>query len=445
MKLHSRDRLFGMVLALGLVLAACSAKSSDDDDDGVGGSGQSGSLGGNANPGQGGAGNDLTGGRAPTGGRATGGNAATTGGATSLVELKKACPGFPVDPNASTTEDGGVWRATGMELEPSPLDMMIAMDRTMSMTYCMDGRHDDCIPDTASEPMRWEVLQQGLEQFLANIATLPASAQPRMGLRFFGELGYEDPAECSPQTFFTPAVPIQSFETASPAITQAMNVMKPNLGGQTPWQPALWGVLQYAQDWQKNHPERVTVVLFVTDGYPTICETDMNKILTTIGEFYWGLQGEYNALGKPGIRTYILGVGSEFGEAPRYNLDLAASAGGTGEASIANNAAQVEALGQAMRNISNSKVECDFAIPPPPDGQIMEKDKVQVIYKPFSGAPQEIGKASSAGGCSSANGGWYFDNEANPTRVILCECSCANLGAGRINVQFGCRPKPIIG
>jgi hypothetical protein len=325
--------------------------------------------------------------------------------------------------------------------------MMIAMDRTYSMTYCMDGRHDECVPDTATEPMRWEVLQQSVEQFLANItANMPEARRPRMGLRFFGNTGNpDDPDECNPATYAEPQVTMQDFGTASPAIIDSMQQMKKYLGGQTPWQPSLQGVLQYAQEWQKSHTDRVTIVLFVTDGYPTICDTDMNNILTTIGEFYWGVQGQYNSLGKPGIRTYILGVGGDFSDANRYNLDSAASAGGTNEATIANNSADVSALADSLQNISNAKVECDFPLPPPPDGMILDKEKVQVIYEPFKGAKQEIPAASTADRCANSNGGWYYDNPADPKRVLLCPCSCANLGAGRINVTFGCRPKPILG
>jgi hypothetical protein len=224
-----------------------------------------------------------------------------------------------------------------------------------------------------------------------------------------------------------------------------MNTMKSNLGGQTPWQPSLQGVLQYAQDWQKNHMERITAVLFVTDGFPTECSTEMDVIENTAGEFYWGVQGDYNKLGKPGVRTYIMGVGGDFGATMRYNLDNVANAGGTGEATVANNTTDVSNLTVTMQNITNSNVSCEFSLPDAPPGMILKTDQVQVIYAPFKGDKQEIGATSSGGGCSTANGGWYYDNPAAPTKVILCPCSCANLAAGRNTVEFGCRPKPVVG
>jgi hypothetical protein len=441
MKLHTRDSLIATAATLTLILTACSSKQSDDDTGGTGLGGASGSQGGS---------DSAAGGKVgATGGRAVVDTsvAVATGGSSALANLPQACSGFPV---SDSTEDGGVCRGVGEELEASTLDMMIAVDRTMSMTYCPDGRHDTCgvINNNPAEPSRWDILQQGLDQFLTDIATnMPAVRQPRMGLQFFGNGSDEsiDPRECNPATYAAPKVPMGDFATAAAAIRTDMDAMGKNLGGQTPWQPALQGVLQYAQEWQVSHPERVTVVLFVTDGFPTECNRDMTAIQTTVGEFYWGVQGDYNTVGKPGIRTFILGVGGDFDSTNRYNLDSVAFAGGTNQATIASDTAGVSDFTATLQNISNSKVDCDFSMPPAPTGSILDTSKVQVVYEPFVGDPQEIPSATSAGACGTANGGWYYDDPVTPTKVILCPCSCANLGAGRINVKFGCRPKPVVG
>ena len=438
MKLHTRDSFIATAATLTMILAACSGKKSDDDT-----SGSPAGLGG-ASGSQGGSVSNATGGRAVVDTTVT----AATGGSSVLANLPKACPGFPV--SDSTSDDGGVCRGVGEELEPSNFDMMIAMDRTMSMTYCPDGTRNTCgvINNNPAEPSRWDILQQGLDQFLTDIATnMPTAEQPRMGLRFFGYGGDAtvDPRECDPKTYAVAQVAITDFATAATAIRADMATMGVNLGGQTPWQPALQGVLQYAQGWQKDHPERITVVLFVTDGFPTECNTGMNAIQTTVGEFYWGVQGDYNTVGMPGIRTFVLGVGSDFDSTNRYNLDSVAFAGGTNQATIAGDTAGVADFATTLENISDSKVDCDFGLPPAPTGSILDISKVQVIYEPFIGPPQEIPAATSAGNCGSGNGGWYYDDPVNPTKVTLCPSSCANLGAGRINVKFGCRPKPVVG
>ncbi len=159
-----------------------------------------------------------------------------------------------------------------------------------------------------------------------------------------------------------------------------------------------------------------------------------------VGEYFAGVQGAYNTRGKPGIRTYIIGV-----DVDKFNLDAVAQAGGTNTATIVDTAGAVDKFVTAMINITNANINCDLALPSPPANQVLDPNKVQVVYKPFQGTNQEIPAAASGGGCSGANGGWYFDNPTNPTKITLCPCSCANLGAGSIEVRFGCLPRKIIG
>jgi hypothetical protein len=89
----------------------------------------------------------------------------------------------------------------------------------------------------------------------------------------------------------------------------------------------------------------------------------------------------------------------------------------------------------------NSRIACDLAIPAPPGGSVLDPRLVNVVVR---GASETlIGKVANAAACRST-GGWYYDNEARPTRVNLCPASCeranAELRAGSaaIEVQFGC-------
>ena len=88
-----------------------------------------------------------------------------------------------------------------------------------------------------------------------------------------------------------------------------------------------------------------------------------------------------------------------------------------------------------------SRVACDVAIPTPPDGSVLDPTRVNVV---FNGATTTtLGKVANAAACG-ANGGWYYDNDTTPMRVILCPASCDRAqtelrGTGRgLNVQFGC-------
>jgi hypothetical protein len=316
-----------------------------------------------------------------------------------------------------------------MEIEGSPLDMFIMMDRTQSMTYT--------IQNTALE--RWDVLQQGIQQFVNDPGV--QTKAPRVGLAFFGATGNPaDPTECDPVTYTKPKIEIEAIATSGPKILQAVIDERALLGGQTPWMPAIEGALMHSQTWQTANPTRLTVAVIVTDGYPTECDQQINDIQEMVGEFYAGVQGAYNSTGAPGIRTYIIGVAVD-----KFNLDAVAQAGGTNSATIVDSAGAVSQFVTAMVNITNANINCDMALPTPPNNLALDPTKVQVVYKPYQGTNQEIPAASSAGGCNGANGGWYFDNPTNPTKITLCPCSCANLGAGGIEVRFGCLPRRVVG
>ncbi len=91
--------------------------------------------------------------------------------------------------------------------------------------------------------------------------------------------------------------------------------------------------------------------------------------------------------------------------------------------------------------VSSTTLDCGWTIPPPPDGQTFNKGKVNVLFTPGGATDgQPIGKVDNAGKCG-ANGGWYYDDEANPTLVLLCPASCDTIQGdpnGKIDVQFGC-------
>ncbi len=91
--------------------------------------------------------------------------------------------------------------------------------------------------------------------------------------------------------------------------------------------------------------------------------------------------------------------------------------------------------------IGSTTLDCGWSIPPPPTGEQFNKSKVNVIFTP-GGAPQgePIGKVDSAADCGP-QGGWYYDDEANPTAVLVCDSTCQGIQSdpsGKIDVQFGC-------
>ena len=89
------------------------------------------------------------------------------------------------------------------------------------------------------------------------------------------------------------------------------------------------------------------------------------------------------------------------------------------------------------------RIECELEIPSPPDGMMLNESKVNVLFQSGAGT-ETIFRVRSAEECSAA-GGWYYDDAAAPSHVVLCPSSCEGVqeavretGSAGIHVAFGC-------
>jgi hypothetical protein len=92
--------------------------------------------------------------------------------------------------------------------------------------------------------------------------------------------------------------------------------------------------------------------------------------------------------------------------------------------------------------VTSTKLDCSWAIPPPPPGQTFDSGLVNVQYlssKPGA-MPAPIYYVPSAAACGPA-GGWYYDDPQKPTKVLVCPATCATIqadDAGKVDILFGC-------
>jgi hypothetical protein len=92
--------------------------------------------------------------------------------------------------------------------------------------------------------------------------------------------------------------------------------------------------------------------------------------------------------------------------------------------------------------VATSELSCEVGIPTPSSGTIdFNKVNVRIVSSEGEAILAKVGGASDCG----PDGGWYYDDPAAPTLVILCPTSCdqarAQVGPGkdgRIEVLFGC-------
>jgi hypothetical protein len=342
-----------------------------------------------------------------------------------------ACRGLPIDvsddpvaggapSDAETSAAGAAGAASGaclgvsVEAEAVPVDLFIIMDRSQSMGFAVEG----------STTTRWEALRDAVESFALD----PGVADVRAGIGFFSISGVGDDAvDCDAASYAQPVVPIGLLPEVGGDLVAAMDDTVP--AGLTPTVPALEGAISYAQSWAADNPERAALVVLVSDGYPTQCETGPEGVAAAAQAGYESDQH---------IRTFVIGVG----DVAKFNLDNYARAGGTTKAFVTDAGDVTQSFVEALNNISNRELACEYQIPTPPEGMKLDTEKVQVIYTPASGSAEEVPNIPSLAACAdSSNGGWYYDDPGNPSKITVCPCSCARFQAGQVDVRLGCKPR----
>ena len=449
---------------LGLLLASCSANS-EGGSSGYGGA-QAGSGGG-------------------------GGNGGTDSDASPYLPDSSTGGGggdgaLPVNPEAAMGDvplyDGDNCSAVSVEAEPFPLDMYVMMDQSGSMS----------LPVVLTQPFgptQWDAVKGAFDGFLSS--TPPTGMS--MGIQYFplpiapwntlptcsGSSGCSSsqlcadmdtgsfcmakcnsdgdcPTDsecmslddgnggtvkicsndtCNSSKYAEPEVPIGAIPGVNQAIINSLNAHSP--ASMTPSAPALEGAISYTKDWATQHPGHTSIVVFATDGQPTVC-TDgalqpVNKVKQIAAD---GLNG------TPSIKTFVIGVVSAGMPGMAGALDGIAYSGGTGKAFVITPGQNMTAqFAAALEAIRGAFMECEFKIPNP--GLPLDFGEVNVVYTATNGDEYLVYYVGDPSQCDPTLGGWYYDvDPANgtPTKILLCPQSCQFVQnySGKIDIKIGC-------
>jgi hypothetical protein len=423
-------QLTAVGLALGLVsMVACGSSggsSGSGDNNGMGsggsislGAGTTGNGGTNAN----GGGTDSSGGGTTSTGM--GGTSNTNGGPTpghgepvtmvTPVDMSKACAS-----HALGASEGS-------------LDIFIMLDKSLSMA-----------DKTPSGSSKWDVITKAIDDFVAD----PKSAGMEVGLGFFG-IGSGGrnggmSSSCTAADYANPAVPIAALPKNSMPIATAISMEAPSTN--TPTEPALHGAINYAAQWAQQNPTHKVIVVFATDGLPNGCNS------TVAGAAAIAAAG---VKGPPPIYTYVIGVfgdkdcpgGVTQGQTCDVisNTNKIANGGGTQAAFIINASGDAGAeFLQALNAIRTANsVGCDFAVPAPSGGRVIDFSSATVEVTPGGGKATSLTWAASATACDPKAGGWYYDSASAPNHMLLCDASCKAVQAdpaAKVDVMLGCLP-----
>ena len=94
--------------------------------------------------------------------------------------------------------------------------------------------------------------------------------------------------------------------------------------------------------------------------------------------------------------------------------------------------------------VQGATLSCEYVIPPAPDGGTLDPDKVNVDYLRGGQPPANpVYRVNGPSECTmgGGQGGWHFDNNAAPTKILLCPGTCSAIQTdiqAKIDVKFGC-------
>lgn len=290
---------------------------------------------------------------------------------------------------------------------------------------------------------KWTATQQALKAFFQ----APSSAGLNIAFEAWataagtvGGIAHDGcgQASCNSSLCANPIVPDGALMAAAAPtdaqeqkLVSVINALTP--GGWTPSYPAAEGGLLWAQSQFLSNPNDIYVMVFVTDGDPTTCTVwpDTNVAIQGLAS------AAYQAYG---IRTYAIGMEG----ANIAALNAIAAAGGSGSAFVivgSNISGVAQQLIDALNAIASENVGCDLTLPA---AGTFDPADTQVIYTESNSNVVNLAKYGSQAACGS-NEGWYFDDNASPTKIILCPASCTKAKGdpgSKIEFNVGCPKQP---
>jgi hypothetical protein len=211
----------------------------------------------------------------------------------------------------------------------------------------------------------------------------------------------------------------------------------------TPTECALRGMISACKAHTQRTGEQCAAVL-VTDGAPTACDVNV-QTLTQVAA-----QGM-----AEGVRTFTLGMsGADFAM-----LNQLAQAGGTdcdpvgvasacdvqsGQGSFLdalNASRETVTVTDTVTEIQQTKLDCAWPIPDPPDGETFDRDKVNVRFEATEAFEQGVGRVPTESDCALYQGGWFYDDPAAPTQIRVCPDTCdiiKKTNDAQIDILLGC-------
>ena len=349
-----------------------------------------------------------------------------------------------VDSGNQSTADAPACATSVVKADKIPLDLYVMLDQSGSMSDSVSGGGTKW--STVTSALGTFLQQPGLDGVSVGIqyfgvppgggtcsvlsctvdadcgasACGPCVANTCIG--FFGGAG----DSCTASDYAMPSVEIAPLPGVASQLISSMGMHSPTTG--TPTSAALQGAVDHAKAWKQSHPGDAVVAVLATDGDPGECDTSLPNIDAIAAAAL---------AGTPSILTFVIGVGPSLS-----SLNGIAAAGGTTQAFLVDTGGNVnQQFLDAMNAIRHDALGCQYVIPTPTDGSTPNFDEVNVVYQPMGGNAQTFPNVMDLASCPANGDGWYYDDPANPTQIILCPASCTLVEGdmtGEVDVTLGC-------
>lgn len=348
-----------------------------------------------------------------SGGKGGGGGTGATGhGGSGAGPLLDAAPS-----DSDLNGDTGC-AATELQAEAVPLDLYFMLDRSASMTEIYDGQ------------MSIKALRDGIAAFLNDQANAGIFATAQQ----FGIFINNDPTNesCDPVEYATPPLPWSVLPYSQ--LATWVSLLKAD--GLTPSLPALQGAVDACKARLGVVAGHKCAVIFVTDGNP------QGQCTTADPEGDLGKLAE-DAYTNSGIATFAIGFPG-IPAAGEQVLNTIAAKGGTKTPVLIKGGNVGQEFIDALNLIRGTALACEYKMPTLPPGK--KPTFVVVRYTPGDGsAKKQLKRVLTKAECGSELG-WYYDDNTNPTKILLCPGACGVVQPdtkGKVEVIVMCNEQPL--
>jgi hypothetical protein len=244
------------------------------------------------------------------------------------------------------------------------------------------------------------------------------------------------PSSCAVSDYASPDVAIAPLDRNAVALLDSLADEEPD-GPFTTTGPAVRGAIQHARDYAEEHPGHTVAVVLATDGIPSEGECEPDDIASIAAIVTQG------RIGKPPVRTFVIGIFGQGDQGAFDNLNAIATAGGYPAFLVDSDSDEVTAtFREALTEIRGAALTCEFKVPPSEDGEALDYGLVNVTSSNGDDSVR-LGYMGKPTDCDE-EGGWYYDVNPSagvPSRIVLCPASCDGLqGAAQnsLRIEVGC-------